>query len=277
MVDRFPIIPGAEPWSSAGHGARARIGILAVHGFTGNPVSMRPLAEGLAARGFALELPRLPGHGTNVQDMVRTRYADWRGEVERALKRLQMRTERCLLVGLSMGGTLVLDVASAGADVAGVVAINALALKRGGVAALFAPYVAKILPIVPARVAGLANNDAAKPGVDEKAYAYVPTAGGNSLVAELPRICEQLTRFHKPALIAYSLKDHSVAPDNSRAILRMLPGPDVTELRLERSYHLATLDYDQALLIDKITEFADRVASAPVLSEETLRSANKTP
>jgi carboxylesterase len=276
MVDRFPIIPGAEPWSSVGKGERGRIGIVTVHGFTGNPVSMRPLAEGLAERGFAVEVPRLPGHGTRVEDMVRTCFADWRGEVERALKRLHARTERCVLVGLSMGGTLVLDVASGGADVAGVVAINAPFLKRRAIENLLAPYLAKFLPVVPGYFAGLAKNDAAKPGVDEKAYRFVPTAAGNSLVAELPRIQMQLASFRKPVLIAYSLKDHSVPPDNSRAILRTLPGPDVTELRLERSYHLAPLDYDQELLIEKICDFADRVA-APLPSAETRRSASKNP
>ena len=42
-----PIIPGAEPLSAAG-GAD---GVLVLHGFTGNPQSMRPLAEALADGG----------------------------------------------------------------------------------------------------------------------------------------------------------------------------------------------------------------------------------
>ena len=55
--------PSAEPYCAAGgpHGA------LVLHGFTGNPSSMRGVAEALAAVGFAVELPLLPGHGTSVE------------------------------------------------------------------------------------------------------------------------------------------------------------------------------------------------------------------
>ena len=80
--------PGAEPWSSPGEGARAKIGVMLVHGFTGSPISLRPLAELLAGRGFAVELPLLPGHGTTWREMLPTRYEDWRAEVVRSAKRL---------------------------------------------------------------------------------------------------------------------------------------------------------------------------------------------
>ena len=71
--DGKEIIPGAEPWSAPGgpHGA------LVVHGFTGNPQSMRGLAEALHGAGYAVELPLLPGHGTSVDDMIGTGWADW--------------------------------------------------------------------------------------------------------------------------------------------------------------------------------------------------------
>ncbi len=39
-MSEYPIIPGAEPFSSSG----GPVGVLVLHGFTGNPSSMRPLA-----------------------------------------------------------------------------------------------------------------------------------------------------------------------------------------------------------------------------------------
>ena len=69
---------------------------------------MRPWAEHLAAAGLTVVAPRLPGHGTRWQDMNRTRFADWYGEVERGLRRRCARAAtRCSSMGLSMGGTLV--------------------------------------------------------------------------------------------------------------------------------------------------------------------------
>ena len=46
--------------------------MLVLHGFTGNPQSLRPLAEAVADAGFTVDLPLLPGHGTAVEDMVPT-------------------------------------------------------------------------------------------------------------------------------------------------------------------------------------------------------------
>ena len=68
------IIPGAEPYSATGD---AR-GALVLHGFTGNPQSMRGIALALADAGFTVEMPLLPGHGTDISDMVPTRWR-WSG------------------------------------------------------------------------------------------------------------------------------------------------------------------------------------------------------
>ena len=70
----YAVIPGAEAWSHVGSG---NVGALVVHGFTGNPSSMREIAEVFAAAGFHVELPRLAGHGTDVAEMMDTRWADW--------------------------------------------------------------------------------------------------------------------------------------------------------------------------------------------------------
>lgn len=102
--DREPVavIPGAEPFSARGgaHGA------LVLHGFTGSPQSMRGLARAFAAAGYAVELPLLPGHGTSVDDMATTTFADWSGAVERAYADLAARCDRVVVSGLSMGALL---------------------------------------------------------------------------------------------------------------------------------------------------------------------------
>lgn len=260
------MIAGAEPWSRSGQGERARTGIAIFHGFTGNPVSTRPLASALAERGFAIELSRFPGHGTHVRDMMRSRFSDWRAEVVRVLDTLRARSDAVVLVGLSMGGTLCLDVASERSqEVAGVVPINATFLPREGLLARLAPLIEKLVPAIPAKAAGLIKNDIAKGG-DEKAYAWVPSAAANSLLVELPRIRRGVRTLKVPLLVAWSRQDHSVAPENSQALVREA-GSEVTELVLERSYHVATLDHDLPILVDAITKFADRVAGPRTPSE----------
>lgn len=266
MNQVYPVNPGEEAFALEGraapaHPSRSRAGLVLVHGFTGNPFSMRPLAEQLAERGFSVDVPRLPGHGTHVNDMRETRYADWRREVVAAVDRMS-RFEHIVLVGLSAGGTLILDVASSGErPIAAVVTINANILDREGVVVKLAPFLEKVMPVAPAFLAGMRKDDIAKPGVSERAYSHVPTAAGNSMLRELPRVRAQLENLKCPILVAYSAEDHTVPPENSRAILRLVQHAKPVELVLERSYHVATLDYDLELLADRITALTDAVSA----------------
>lgn len=257
---RTATIPGAEAWSATGEAERARVGVICVHGFTGNPNSTRPVAERLNREGYSVEVPLLPGHGTTVKDMARTRYADWRGELEQLVDDLAGRCDQVVLVGLSMGGTLALDVGSARPDdVAGVVTINAQLLNPAQPLARIAPLMQHLAPIVPRDLAGLPSDDIAKPGGDERAYAQVPAKAAQSLIRELPRIRAQLRDLRAPLLVAYAPQDHTVPAANSAAILDLAGSDDATELVLERSYHVVTLDYDAELLEDAIVAFVERV------------------
>src|SRR5580658_3509266 len=94
-----PILPGAEPYSATGDTR----GGLVLHGFTGNPQSMRGLALALADAGFTVEMPLLPGHGTDIEDMLPTRWSDWSAAAEAAYLDLAARCDGVVAVGLSMG------------------------------------------------------------------------------------------------------------------------------------------------------------------------------
>ncbi len=58
------ILPGGGAYWFEGND----VGCLLVHGFTGTPQNVRPLADYLARRGLAVSAPRMPGHGTTVAD-----------------------------------------------------------------------------------------------------------------------------------------------------------------------------------------------------------------
>jgi carboxylesterase len=255
-----PVMDGAEAWSSPGKGETARTGVIVVHGFTGNPHSTRPVGELLADQGYAVEVVRLPGHGTHWKEMAATRYLDWRGEAERVTDELKARCERVVLVGLSMGGTIALDIASRKPEgVAGVVAINAQLLDPDQFLAKLSPILQHIVPAVKRDLAGLPSDDIAKPGADERAYDKVPSKAAHSLVVELPRIRAQLLDLELPVLVAYAPQDHTVPAKNSLAIRQLASRADVTELELPRSYHVATLDWDRDLLEQAILDFTARV------------------
>src|SRR5204863_8879825 len=63
-------------------------GVLCLHGFTGTPFEVRPLAEALAVRGFTVAAPALAGHCGTIAELTATRWPDWLTSAEAALDRL---------------------------------------------------------------------------------------------------------------------------------------------------------------------------------------------
>ena len=256
-MDAIVGVPGAEPFSARGQGPRGAVGVVVVHGFTANPTGTRPLGLRLAAAGYSVEVPRLPGHGTSPRDLSRTRYSDWRMTVSSAVRSLARGCDAVVVVGHSMGGSIALDLAGSGEfDLAGIVTINSLVLDRKELLARVAPVLQHVVPFVPRDAAGMPTDDLAKPGVDEKAYAWVSARAAQSYIAELPRIRDGLGQVRCPALIVTSPEDHTVDPANGDAVADGLTGsPRVERLATRRSFHVPLMDYDAELLEDRILAF----------------------
>jgi len=226
------------------------VGVLVIHGFTGCTQSMRPYGEGLAGHGFTVLGPRLPGHGTSVEDMSARKYTEWTFEVERALAELGKRCEKVFVTGLSMGGTLTLWLASRHRDeVAGIIPINALVLVT--TLMRVAPLVSRVVRRVPG-----VGSDIKNPEARELCYDKVPVPAVGELTRLVKEAREGLPGVSAPALVVASRVDHVVKePDNAQCILRELGSREKELLWLEDSYHVATLDNDVELIIDKAAAF----------------------
>ncbi len=243
-----PLLPGAEPFSSPG----GPHGVLVLHGFTGSPASMRPLAERLAAQGYSVELPLLPGHGTSVEDMKTTTWADWTSAALAAYDELAARSQRVAVVGLSMGGGLTAHVAQH-RDVAACVFINPLVKPvadelYAGLVELLAAGVEEFESI---------GEDIKKEGVSEAAYPATPLVCAKSLFDGVAVLHEGLSTISAPGLLLQSREDHVVTSDNGDALVELVAGP-LERIWLEDSYHVATLDNDQALVESATLSFIER-------------------
>jgi carboxylesterase len=248
-----PLLPGAEPFSHDG----SRTGVLVIHGFTGSPKSMRPWAEHLAAEGLTVELPRLPGHGTRWEDMAVTRWEDWYAEVDRTFTSLRERCDQVFVMGLSMGGALALRLAENRPDeVAGLVLVNPAVHSERKDRHLL-PFVRHVVKAFPGII-----NDIKKPGQDEGGYDKLPLHCAHSLQQAWVQVKADIGRITAPVLLLHSREDHVVEPSNSAWILANLRSSDVTEVWLENSYHVATLDNDAPLIFDSSVEFVRRLAPA---------------
>jgi carboxylesterase len=232
--------PTAAAWSAPGDGP----GVLVLHGFTGNPTAMRPLAERLAAAGHAVELPRLPGHGTSWRDLARTDRTDWVDAALAALDRLPDGPRA--VVGLSMGGLLALRLAQLRSEaVAGLVLINPWLTLDHPLRPLIG-VVSRIVPTLPG-----VGNDIARPDADELPYDRVPLRAVASVLRLQDDVRADLGRVVAPTLVLTSRVDHTISTGDSTIVMERIAAPQRQQVVLERSFHVATLDYDADLIADR--------------------------
>ena len=71
----------------------------------------------------------------------------------------------------------------------------------------------------------------------------------------------KLPRIKVPLLVLHSPQDHVVPPVSSDVLASKVSGP-VERVSLERSYHVATLDYDKGEIESRAVEFARKVTTA---------------
>ena len=135
-------------------------GVLLVHGFTSTPQSMRPWAEHLEAAGFAVSLPRLPGHGTHWKELNQTAWTDWYAHADAAFAVLRARCDRVFIAGLSMGGALGLRLASSAAMTSPGWWSSTLRSTHRDIRMKILPVLHHLIPAAPAAI----GNDVADPG-----------------------------------------------------------------------------------------------------------------
>lgn len=241
-----PVTPGCEPFSALG----GDLGVVVLHGFTGSPYSMRPIADALANLGYAVELPLLPGHGTSVEDLVPMRWSDWSGAAGVAYDELAARCRRVAVVGLSMGGGLAAWLAEQRPELTALVLINPLVQP---IAQELRDSVGELLASGLVTIDGVAS-DIAKPGGDERGYAGLPIEAAASLMDGLEGVAGALGSITCPTLVLTSRQDHVVTTDNSELVVAKASG-QAEHLWLEASYHVATLDFDAELIESETCRF----------------------
>jgi carboxylesterase len=221
-----------------------------VHGFTGSPSSMRPIGEWLSAQGLSVEGVRLPGHGTDIEDLRSRRWTEWVDEAARGLAALRDRCRTVVALGQSGGASVVLAlVASRPHEVEGIALTN--------------PYVfdTRLLAVPVGRHVlrdwrGIAN-DIAKPAQDEHGYERTPVAALAELSELMRFVRSVLPEIHQPVVVFRSGTDHVIPRSNAKKVLERIGSRRKQLVDCPNSYHVVTLDHDAPLVRDRVLAFAN--------------------
>lgn len=232
------------------------LGVLLIHGYTGSPPEMRLLGEYLHSRGMTVSAPLLPGHGTSVDDMNRSRWRDWTRCVEQALADLRSRCELVFVGGLSMGTLLTLYLAEQHADLPGAMLYSPalkVAERRLALAPL-AKYFVRSLP-----KGANADQDLTSPTAAQHLWSYEenPIAAAAELLALRRQVQRRLQAVACPLLIVHSTLDPAIRPDSAQAVYDGVSTPAAHKmlLTLHNSGHVLLVDSEWEFVAEQTARF----------------------
>ena len=241
-----------QDWAATGTGKNAHVGVLLVHGFTGSPASMRPWGEFLHSKGFTVRVPLLPGHGTHPENLNKVKWQEWPAKVEFELSELRKSCDQIFLVGLSMGGGTVLNVAASHNEtLRGLILVNPM-IHVKGVPVELAFFMSRLQ-----KMRTSVGDDIKRPGVTEWGYDALPTRGVYQLLKMLRITRRNLKNVTVPVQLFHSVEDHTLPVTNTEIILDEIGSTNKTRIELVNSYHVATMDYDQELIFQNSLTFIE--------------------
>ena len=245
----YQVKAGAEAYRLEGNNG---YGVLLIHGFTGAPGELRPLADYLHALGYTVLGVRLPGHGTCIEDLEQTTADDWYAEAAKGMEKLiQEFGENVYVAGLSMGGLLTMRTAAS-------FKVKAAAILS---APVFLPD--KRLPFYPILKFFIRYLPKSKKNYGDMmkynlSYDKMPTKPLGSLFKMMDKCKAQyMGKIKCPVIVLQSTVEHTVVPKSAQYIYDHV-GSKTEEKKLiwlHKSGHIISLDVERELAFKEIADF----------------------
>ena len=242
---------------------------MCLHGFTGTPFEVLPLAEVLRRAGHDVSTPLLPGHGSDIAALAQSTWHDWAAAADDAVNQLVTRTGGPVgIVGASMGGLLAIHVARRRpVDVAALALLApSLRLRRveayGLAVLLRAARLARMTErVVIPKAFGADVRDAGIRAQIPMLRQY-PLRALSTLSELMDSVAADLEHVVTPVLLVHGRHDRTVPRAVIEEAAAGLRSCVVERLDLPRSGHLLALDYDRVELADAVLDFLTRQARA---------------
>jgi carboxylesterase len=247
------VLPGAEPFWLPANG---EVGCLLIHGFTGAPSELRGLGEHLQEAGISALGIRLPGHGTSVRDLLRHGRRAWLAAARGGLDEILRSCRSVVICGMSMGGTIALNIAAGVIDE-----------RVRGLVVMGAPVRLVDVRYPPAEMVIMLNRwrDWGSPDIRDRSrwdahigYRSAPVATTVQLIRLVHETWNLLPQVRQPILVMQSRQDHTVMPINVHWLLNRVGSTEREVLWLNESYHVITEDFDAEHVAERVVSFVRR-------------------
>ena len=207
---------------------------LCIHGYVSYPGIYGPLVPALEQAGFAVSVPRLPGHGTNRQDLLASKAGDWLRVCVDEYIDLKSRYKNVYIVGQSMGALIALILARMFSP-AGLVLLSPAILVKNKLLP-FTPFFGLFIKSYPAEF----EEKWARPAQPRLKTEYW-NRRWVAPAAELYKLVRQARKYLKhvsaPVYCLMAGKDNSVKPEAGNYIFDRIKSTEKQMKLLENSVH----------------------------------------
>lgn len=218
-----------------------RVRVLLLHGASGNPDDVRPLAADLSAHGAEVLTPLWPAHGRGDEALGGIRFQDLQGRALEAFDALSGDGSLPVFVaGLSLGGVMAVRVATR-RPVRGLILL----------APAFVPFVGRrILSVIPKFL-----TDPRAAGIQVRWQQEV-RRGIEATRSEIPKL-------HVPLLCVHSREDASVSWKGSKLVVDQAESTRKRLVLVEGQGHVITRGPDPGRVFTPVRDFIDEFAERP--------------
>ncbi len=221
--------------------------VLVIHGYTGRPGEMDYLARALHKEGFTVSVPRLPGHGTSRQDLMRCTRKDWYRRVLDSYYDLASSNTRIHVAGLSMGGLLALKLASELPCESLALAAPAVLIRNKKSLAL-TPLMRLVMKEKQVRDFEFQHDPLQDPEnhyLESEYYQWIIPGALAELYLLQREVRACLGKVTAPVLVITSRKDRVVPPNAGAYLKKHLGSRQVKQLVYEHSSHVIVNDSER--------------------------------
>ena len=241
------MIQGGEPFCMKGGSS----GVLLIHGFTGLPVELFLLGNFLNQKNFTVLCPRLAGHGTKEEDLMRTTKDDWFNSVLDGFFILRGLCDEIYVVGHSMGGLLTLKL-STEQKISKIVTLAAPIFIDDGMGLKNLPpkeFCGNACVVTPRKklydVPPAVNN----------VYDKMPLISVHELVALIDDTKNLLPKVTTPILIMHGEEDHTAQPRSARYIMDNVGSSVKKIITVPNSGHLLPFAENRDFVAEEVLNF----------------------
>lgn len=223
---------------------RGDVAVVLTHGLGASPFEVKGLADYLAARNITVYAVRLDGHGTSVEHLATTKWADWYRNYKTGFDLAKQKHSKVFAGGTSMGGVLALMLAE-NENVQGIIAVApALILddKRSEYAWLFKYFTKYSSRVIPE---------------ERSPYYYnrFPVASVAETVTMAKLVEKDLGKINEPIFIMQSTNDTRVSVKSSQTVYDTVSSKEKELVWVNSNEHIMFYDADKEKYFEQIYQF----------------------